>query len=80
MKIQTDKHGLQTIQFEDRDETLWSLRESGQPDEPCLWMGADKPYYKRMHLTQDHIRELLPLLQHFAETGKLPESDDDDNN
>ena len=26
----------------------------------------------RMHLTQSQIAELLPLLQHFAETGELP--------
>ena len=26
----------------------------------------------RMHLTQSMVRDLLPLLQHFAETGQLP--------
>lgn len=26
----------------------------------------------RMHLTQDQVRDLLPLLTHFAETGELP--------
>jgi len=26
----------------------------------------------RMHLTQDLVKELLPLLQHFARTGELP--------
>lgn len=26
----------------------------------------------RMHLTQDQVRELLPLLQHFVKTGELP--------
>lgn len=25
----------------------------------------------RMHLTQDQVKELLPILQHFAETGDL---------
>lgn len=28
----------------------------------------------RMHLTQSHVRALLPALQHFAETGELPET------
>lgn len=28
----------------------------------------------RMHLTQDQLRELLPLLTHFAETGELPDT------
>jgi hypothetical protein len=28
----------------------------------------------RMHLSQKMIRDLLPLLQHFADTGELPET------
>lgn len=34
----------------------------------------------RMHLTQKQVKELLPLLQHFARTGELPDQgalDDD---
>lgn len=27
----------------------------------------------RMHLTQSQVRALLPALQHFAETGDLPD-------
>ena len=26
----------------------------------------------RMHLTQDQVRELIPILTYFAETGELP--------
>lgn|SRR5574343_22227 len=26
----------------------------------------------RMHLTQSQVKELLPVLAHFAETGELP--------
>ena len=28
----------------------------------------------RMHLTQEQVKELLPFLTHFAETGELPEN------
>jgi hypothetical protein len=28
----------------------------------------------RMHLNRQMVRDLLPLLQHFAETGELPEA------
>lgn len=35
--------------------------------------GGKVQFTTRMHLTQDHVRALLPLLQHFAETGELPE-------
>ncbi len=31
----------------------------------------------RMHLTRDLVKELLPLLQHFAETGELPEIEEE---
>lgn len=27
----------------------------------------------RMHLTREQVAELLPILQHFADTGDLPE-------
>lgn len=27
----------------------------------------------RMHLTQEQVKELLPILQAFADTGELPE-------
>lgn len=27
----------------------------------------------RMHLSQEAVKELLPILQHFAETGDLPD-------
>ena len=30
----------------------------------------------RMHLTQKQVRELLPMLQHFADHGSLPDQDD----
>lgn len=39
---------------------------------PKLPEGGDYSFTTRMHLTQEQVRELLPLLQHFAETGRLP--------
>lgn len=27
----------------------------------------------RMHLTQEQVQQILPVLQHFAETGELPD-------
>jgi len=35
-------------------------------------VGAHVLLRTRMHLTQELVRELLPALQHFAETGDLP--------
>jgi hypothetical protein len=41
-------------------------------DFAALLPGQDIVGNERMHLTQDHVRRLLPALQHFAETGELP--------
>lgn len=30
----------------------------------------------RMHLTQQNVQALLPILQHFADTGELPDVND----
>ncbi len=35
-------------------------------------VGREVLVHSRMHLTQEMVRELLPALQHFAETGELP--------
>ena len=29
----------------------------------------------RMHLTQDQVKDILPILEHFAKTGDLPEKE-----
>lgn len=31
----------------------------------------------RMHLSQEQVKALLPILQHFAESGELPEADEE---
>lgn len=39
------------------------------------WVEVDTPkntlFNTRMHLTQDQVKELLPILQKFVETGEL---------
>ena len=30
----------------------------------------------RMHLTQDQVRDILPILEHFVKTGDLPETEE----
>lgn len=41
--------------------SITDIREDG----PCL--------HSQITLLPDNVRDLLPLLQHFAETGRLPE-------
>lgn len=44
-------------------------------DAKCGWVAYEIPkevlLSTRMHLTQDQVKELLPILTHFAETGEL---------
>lgn len=39
---------------------------------PELPPGGDFSFNTRMHLSQDQVAELIPLLQHFVDTGELP--------
>jgi hypothetical protein len=44
------------------------------------WKDMDLPeeasIFSRMHLNVEQVKELLPLLNHFVETGFLPAKDD----
>jgi hypothetical protein len=40
---------------------------------PELPDGGHFMFTTRMHLTREQVRDLLPALQHFVETGDLPE-------
>lgn len=45
--------------------------------ETCGWVPYPVPnevsMTTRMHLTREQVAELLPVLQHFVDTGELPE-------
>jgi hypothetical protein len=76
------------IEFRDDYGDYCSLQESSAVD-PHIWLGMDKdssgePVGKtvdghklgaRMHLSQEQVAALIPLLQHFVETGELPSVD-----
>ncbi len=64
------------ITFEDDFKQQCSLQKSHAILENKIWLGVDKDINgkavnARMHLTQDQVKELLPLLQKFAETGEV---------
>ncbi len=56
-------------EFQDEYGMACSVQKSSVATEDCIWLGRD---YYRMHLTQAMVADLLPLLQHFVETGDLP--------
>lgn len=71
------KKGLLRAEFRDRFGAVCSLQDSSFPDEDCLWIGVEVDIHGtevaqgRMHITQAMAEQLLPVLRHFARTGKL---------
>ena len=75
--------GFRLWEFRDFYGVASSLQQSSLAYPGAIWLGADyqpanlnypednlsKNY--RMHLSQDQVRELLPILIHFAETGDV---------
>ena len=56
-------------EFTDVDGNLCILKEDGYTEKGCIHIGrADRT----MQINSDTMKLLLPLLQHFAETGELP--------
>lgn len=64
----TTERGFQLIEFTDRTGEICSIQVSSLATENAVWFGTD---HNRMHLTTDHLKELLPVLQKFVETGEL---------
>lgn len=68
MKTFTTDRGFTLITFRDKRGANCSIQKSSAADYDCIWLGAEN---NRMHLTQDQVKELLPILQHFVDTGEL---------
>lgn len=70
-----NERGFRTATWRDRYGAPCSIQESSLATEKCIWLGRDGLLSEhrggRMHLTQDMVRKLLPLLQAFVETGKI---------
>lgn len=72
--------GFRYAAFVDRYGEAASIQESSLATESAIWLGLDKGTHHleecsaRMHLTQEMAAELIPMLQHFVETGYLPDA------
>lgn len=76
--------GLGSIKFDDRYQQRCSLQDSSLATEAAIWFGVDNTGPQltgpmgdknanvgvRMHLTQSMVKQLLPFLTMFAETGE----------
>lgn len=76
--------GFGLITFSDRYQQVCSLQDSSLATEPAIWLGVsatgpildgpngqkNEDVNSRMHLTQAMVKQLLPYLQEFANTGE----------
>ncbi len=80
-KYQVSDRGFSGYQFMDRSGNECSIQDSSLATESAIWFGCNKnsPTHlghelsPRMHLTQEMVKELLPILTRFAETGEYLE-------
>jgi len=70
--------GFLITAFKDANGVDCSIQESSMATEALLWLGRNVGVHvegqclARMHLTPAMAARLIPLLQHFVETGRLP--------
>ena len=60
--------------FKDHYGEQCSIQKSSLVHPDCIWLGCE--HRARMHLTQQMVAYLIPLLQHFVDTGELPSQGD----
>lgn len=70
-KFVKNERGFTTLEFRDRRPSgpMCTLQESSLATEDAVWFGVAGS--DRMHLTSGMLRELIPILQRFVETGRL---------
>lgn len=68
ISIRKTDRGFVRGEFIDRYGSSCSIQESSLLGENAIWLGCVD---NRMHLTQEMVSALLPLLQLFVETGGL---------
>jgi len=78
LKLKLTPRGFARADFEDLYGSRCSIQESSLATRYAIWLGVDEgsPYYEtqegiRMHLSQEQVKALLPLLKRFVQTGRL---------
>lgn len=75
LEIKHTQRGFALGEFTDSYRQKCSLQKSSNIEDH-IWLGVDvdlegKRVNQRMHLTQEMVASLLPLLQRFVETGEI---------
>lgn len=81
-KMGKTNRGFGRMDFTDRYNRECSIQKSSAAMDDYIWLGMNEepdPHPvtherlgARMHLSRKDVAKLIPLLQHFAETGELP--------
>jgi hypothetical protein len=77
MKVQKTIQGDRYVKFTGTKGEPYAIQDSSP--ELLIWFGTDfngRNFCGRIHLSRAQVQDLLPLLQHFAETGVLPEPEE----
>ena len=75
LKKDKTSRGFGYYEFNDKYGQKCSLQDSSLATEPAIWFGVDvnlkgEEIGERMHLTQEQVKALLPVLIYFADTGE----------
>lgn len=76
LRYEVTERGFARWEFTDRYGEKCSIQDSPLATENAIWLGINrvaKYAMGRMYLTQQQAKELVPLLQYFAEHGSLPD-------
>jgi len=82
LKFDTTDRGFAVAEFVDLYGSQCSLQKSSLATDDAIWLGVDKHFKPdvstnvRMHLSRAQVRQLLPVLQRFVDTGNVGPSDD----
>jgi len=68
LDIRKTDRGFAIVEFTDRYGNPCSLQGSSLATEDAIWLGDNEA---RMHLTQETVAALLPLLEGFVNTGEI---------
>lgn len=68
--------GFPKIEFEDKSRQKCSIQRSSSANNEAIWLGVEEDslgqkVFHRMHLTREQIKDLLPVLQKFADDGSI---------
>lgn len=67
--LTTTANGYPVVQFKDQFNNDCELKETGMGN--TVTLGIEKQS-STIYLTPERVQDLLPLLEHYAKTGRLP--------